>query len=250
MAVSTDGGASFGKPQLVAPVNVPSFPDPVSGDFVMDGNAGARSDLTPAPSVDIANGAPSGTNAPNTIADTWTDGSGDTSNAVVITSTDGGRHWSDPVNASDSGDTKAMYSAVGITPDGKTVYLTYNEWTTAFQANETNARPILGVFRSAPVNGGTIGAWTTLDRGTAGDARGSSANSLAVEFLGDYNYVAADGGYGVAVWNDARNAADCPAIDGWRQALESGESPPPPAPEQDCPAAFGNSDIYGISVTP
>ena len=276
MAVSTNGGASFGKPQLVAAVNVPGFPDPVSGDFVMDGNAGARSDLTPAPSFDIANGAPTGVNAPNTIVDTWTDGSGDTSHAVVITSTDGGGHWSNPVDANDTGDTKAMYSAVGITPDGKTVYLTYNDWTAAFQADETSARPMVGVFRGAPVSGGTIGSWTTLNRGASGDARGSSANSLAVEFLGDYNYVAADGGYGVAVWNDVRNAADCPAIDGYRQSLiaqatASGQTiagaddeedtdknaadpaVAPPNPASACIGAasrFGNSDIYAATTAP
>jgi hypothetical protein len=276
MAVSTNGGASFGKPQLVAAVNVPGFVDPVSGDLVMDGNAGARSDLTPAPSVDIANGAPTGANAPNTIVDTWTDGSGDTSHAVVITSTDGGQHWSNPVDANDSGDTKAMYSAVAVTPDGKTVYLTYNEWTAAFQANETNPRPMLGVFRSAPVSGGTIGTWTTLHRGPTGDARGSSANSLAVEFLGDYNYVAANGGYGVAVWNDVRNAADCPAVDGYRQSLiaqatASGQTiagandeedtdknaadpaATTPNPATACTGAaadFGNSDIYAATTAP
>ena len=59
-------------------------------------------------------------------------------------------------------------------------------------------------------------------------------------------YAAATRTYGAAVWNDARNAADCPAIDAYRQALEDGQQPDrAPAPQQQCPADFGNSDIFG-----
>jgi hypothetical protein len=54
--------------------------------------------------------------------------------------------------------------------------------------------------------------------------------------------------FGAAVWNDARNAADCAKIDAWRMSLQPGNTAlPKPAPQQDCPATFGNSDIYGGS---
>jgi hypothetical protein len=42
-----------------------------------------------------------------------------------------------------------------------------------------------------------------------------------------------------------RRGDDCPAVDAWRMSLVTGTSVPEPAPEQDCPAGFGNSDIYG-----
>src|SRR6266567_2537398 len=67
MYKSTDGGAHFTGPTLLAPVVDPGVFDPVIGRPVMDGIAGARNDLAFAPSADIANGAPSGTDASNRI---------------------------------------------------------------------------------------------------------------------------------------------------------------------------------------
>ena len=46
--------------------------------------------------------------------------------------------------------------------------------------------------------------------------------------------------------NDVRNAASCPAIDAYRQALVVGNPIASPAPSIDCPATFGNSDIFGL----
>jgi hypothetical protein len=73
---------------------------------------------------------------------------------------------------------------------------------------------------------------------------------LTDEFLGDYVYAAATRTYGVAVWNDARNAAVCPAINTYRQALQNGLSATAPAVQQQCPANFGNSDIYSFTTAP
>ncbi|HEY2650555.1 MAG TPA: hypothetical protein VGI50_01460, partial [Solirubrobacteraceae bacterium] len=57
--------------------------------------------------------------------------------------------------------------------------------------------------------------------------------------------------YGAAVWNDTRNAADCPAVDAYRQALQDGNaSATPPDVQEECPATFGNSDIFGGSYAP
>jgi len=95
------------------------------------------------------------------------------------------------------------------------------------------------------------GSFTEIHRSPPGDPRGSSQNDLTAEFLGDYVYAAATPTYGAAVWNDTRFAADCPAIDAWRQAQENGDSSVPrPAPQQDCPATFGNSDIWSFTTAP
>ena len=107
------------------------------------------------------------------------------------------------------------------------------------------------MVKRASVGGtGATGAFTEVNRGAPGDPRGASANALDSEFLGDYVYAAATRSYGAAVWNDARNEADCPAIDAWRGFLAGGPIVARPAPQQECAPNFGNSDIYGWTSAP
>ncbi len=79
-------------------------------------------------------------------------------------------------------------------------------------------------------------------------------NNIAINseslFLGDYNYVSARRDFGVAVWNDAQIAAVCDAINAYRESLVLGSPIPRPAPNSDCPATFGNTDIFGGHYMP
>ena len=258
LARSFDGGSTFEQAHRLFPVVAPGVFDPVLGRTTMDGIAGARNDLSPAPSVDIANGAPAGSDATDQIALTWVDGRDGLNDEHVIftTSTDGAETWSDPLrnveqeigHPSDRG----YYSAPAISPDGTDVYLVYNAFLESYKESTigpANDRPLVGVVAHADVAlNGTVGTFSEVHRSTPGDARGTSQNNPPLaEFLGDYVYAAATRTYGAAVWNDARNAADCPAMDAWRMSLRTGESVPRPAPQQDCPATFGNSDIFGGS---
>ena len=96
MFTSTDGGRSWSKMQIIRRVTDPCFfTDPVYGRCVMDGFAGARTDLSAAPSVDIANGAPTGAGATNQIVDVWADNDGDVNanTAQLAWSRDGGATW-------------------------------------------------------------------------------------------------------------------------------------------------------------
>jgi hypothetical protein len=247
MSRSTDGGVSWSKPVAVAgPVTQPGVIDPVLGRPVIDGIAGARSDLAPAPSVDIANGAPTGADATDRIVLTYVSGDLAAPHVYFTESADRGETWSTPRAIESTGD-RGYFSAPAISPNGTDVYVVYNAFTTPYRTNTTDPRNLVGVVLHADVSGGGTGAFTELDRSPGGDPRGSSQNDLAGEFLGDYVYAVATRTYGAAVWNDVRNAADCPAIDAWRASLRNGTTVPTPAPEQDCPATFGNSDIYGGS---
>src|SRR4051812_17023033 len=251
MSTSDNGGSNWSRPTPVAgPVNQPGALDPVQGRPVIDGVAGARSDLAPAPSVDIANGAPTGADATDRLVMSYVSGPLATPHVFFTESTNRGASWSAPRTIEDPGD-RGFYTAPAISPNGTDVYVVYNAFTTPFQPTTATPRTLVGVVKHANAGGtGPTGAFTDLHRGAPGDPRGSSANVLDSEFLGDYVYATATRSYGAAVWNDARAAQDCPAIDAWRQALENGQSPPPPAPEQDCGGpenTFGNSDIFGGS---
>jgi hypothetical protein len=252
MSKSTNGGRSWSPPRAVSgPVTQPGTFDPVQGRPVIDGIAGARSDLAPAPSVDIANGAPDGSGATDRIVMTYVSGTLDNPHVFFTESTNGGSTWSTPRPIESAGD-RPIYTAPSISPNGTDVYVVYNAFTTPFRDNTTDPRKLVGVVMHADVSGAATGAFSELHRSptTTGDARGASANALDSEFIGDYVYATATRSYGAAVWNDVRNAEDCPAIDTWRAGLEAGDTTtPPPAPTQDCGAGntFGDSDIFGGS---
>jgi hypothetical protein len=254
---SFNGGKTWTRPVNIGPAVDTCFLVQFDGTgfrCTMDGVGGSRVDLSAAPSVDIANGAPTGAGATNEILRTWADGRDGVNHEHVLTSysTDGGNTWSAPAAVESAGD-RGYYSAIAISPQGTDAYLVYNAFTTPLRNDTTTPRGLVGVVKHADIAAnGVPGAWSTLHRSPTGDPRGSSQNNLWLEFLGDYVYAVATGTYGAGVWNDTRNAADCPAIDAWRAAaqaaIQNGTAvPTPPAPEQACPATFGNSDIFGGS---
>jgi hypothetical protein len=248
LLTSSNGGATFTPPQAVAgPVTHPGIFDPVIGRPIEDGLAGARNDLTWAPSVDIANGAPSGADATNRIVMTYVTGTTSSPHIQFTDSTDQGATFSAPRNLEAAGDF-GYYTAPAISPNGTDVYVVYNAFTTPYQPTTATPRGLVGVVLHADVTGGSTGAFSQIHRSVTGDPRGSSQNGLTAEFLGDYVYAAATRTYGAAVWNDTRNAAVCPAINTYRQLLRTNPAaavaPNVPA---DCPATFGNSDIFGGS---
>jgi hypothetical protein len=252
MVRSLDGGRSWTRPRTILRNTDPCFfVDPVIGRCVIDGVAGARSDLAGAPSVDIANGAPTGEDATDLIVDVWVDGRDGQNNEHVMLSysQNGGTTWSTPAAIETGPNDRGYYAAPALSPDGEDIYVVYNAFTTPFRSNTTDPRSLVGVVLHADVDG-VPGALTEVHRGAPGDPRGSSQNDLQAEFLGDYVYAVATRTYGAAVWNDARNAADCPAIDAWRMSLRTADTAddvPRPAPQQDCEPNFGNTDIFGWS---
>ena len=251
MYKSTDGGAHFTGPALLSTAVNPGVIDPVIGRPVMDGVAGARNDLAFAPSADIANGAPTGTDATNQIVLTWADGRQGLNHEqlMLMTSSNGGASFSGPTPVPLATGDRPYYTAPAISPNGTDVYITYNAFTTPFRNDTSSPRGLVGVILHADVSGGAIGAFGTVARGVVGDPRASSQNDLTAEFLGDYVYTAATRAGAVGVWNDVRAGADCPALDAWRMSLRTGTSVAKPAPQADCPATFGNSDIFGAAVT-
>jgi hypothetical protein len=251
---SFDGGKTWTNQRSIFSVtDTCVYFDTVLGRCVMDGVAGARDDLSASPSVDIANGAPTGVGATNRIVDAWADGRDGMNHehVVVSTSADGGKTWSSPARI-ESGTDRGYYAAPAISPDGSQVYVVYNAFATTFQPTTDTPRILVGVVKHADVSGNNPATWnwSELQRGDPGDPRNSSQNNLVAEFLGDYVYAVATNSYGAGVWNDTRNTTDCPAIDAWRQSLRTGGAVARPAPNVDCAANWGNSDIYSFSSAP
>jgi hypothetical protein len=269
---SFDGGATWEKkPHVVAHVtDVGTFDGVRSISF--DGIAGARTSSFP--SLDIANGTPTGVGAPNTLALGWSDGADGLNHehALVQVSGNQGRDWTDPTEVEQSGD-RPDFAFISISPDGTDLYTVYDAFLSPFRNNTTATRHFQGVVRHSNVAGTTLSGTSTVHRGAIGDARASSANSLIDEFIGDYNEVDSTNDVAVAVWNDASNAAVCGAMNDFRQeVVDSGgaaredeadererrhehhaqqEEPDAPAPLTDCPAKFGNTDIWsGVIADP
>jgi len=260
MIRSFDGGKSFARPaQVVTHIEGTGLVDPL-GDLTFDGVAGARDGSFP--TVDIANGAPVGTGATDEIVLAWSNGPtpsdvhpGPNEQVRVLWSKNGGGTWTPGAVASPGAD-RPDFPAIAISPDGGDVYVTYMNFLQPWQSTTATPRPFQGVVRHAEVSAtGAIAAWTDVHRAQPGDARGSSANALTGEFLGDYDYAFATNDFVVAVWNDARFAADCPKIDAYRQQVVDGTAagtstdPTRPAPNNDCLSTFGNTDIWGGSYS-
>ena len=252
MQRSVDGGKSWTRPRgVLQTVNSP-YVDPLSGWQVIDGWTGARTGTSGSPSVDIANGAPDGTDATDRIIVSWANTGADAANqgAMISSSTDRGENWSEPQSVALPGD-RPLYSAPAISPSGDRAYVVYEAVTSPWRGSDISSpRPYHGVFMSAPITAG-IGEWSAEYDGPTGDLRATfPGGRLREERVGDYLYAAASRSYGVGVWIDVRNATVCPAIQDWRAAsLAAGTAVlPPPSPLTDCPPTFGNSDVFAATT--
>ncbi len=251
---SFNGGANFDRPRVAARVTEVGLPDPATGRLSFDGIAGARTSTFP--SIDIANGAPFGRGATDQIVLTSSTGTTPSDKApgpneqapIWSSSNQAGSFTVLTPNAAPAAD-RPDFPALAIAPDGSQIYLTYDNFLQPWQSKTDTPRLMQGVVRTVDPVTGAAGA---LSRQQTGDARGSSQNGLTAEFLGDYNYAAATRSGVSVVFNDVRRAVDCPAIDKYRAAYVAAKQagtalPTAPAPVTDCPAGFGNSDIYGFS---
>jgi hypothetical protein len=248
VSVSHDGGVSFSRPRVIAPVADVGAPDPLSGNFTFDGVAGSRTDSYPI--LDIANGAPTGRDATDELVVTWPDAANGLNHekALVTTSTNHGGTWSKPTNGAAAGD-RPDNPAIAIAPDGSTAYLTYNAYLDPWRNGFSAPRRMQGVVRVASVSAnGSVGTWRTVHRGEIGDDRATTTSRFDGGSIYDYNAAAATRTFGVLTWGDLRRTALCPAFFPYYRSVIAGSPELPPNVYSDCPARFGNTDIYAARV--
>jgi hypothetical protein len=250
---SFDGGATWTKPRALFDLTDPCFfIDQLINQCVMDGYTGAREHGQWA-KVDIANGAPTGADATNPIIISFVDASAGLNNehAVIAYSLDSAQTWHGPTAVSLPGD-RAMYSAPALSPNGDRAYVVYEAETSPWAGTDTGTpRPYHGVLLTAPFGPNGPGTWTTAYDGPTSDLRATySGHRLIDERIGDFVGAAATRGYGIGVWDDARNATVCNPIQTWRSASISAGSPvtPAPWPTTDCPATFGNTKVWAATT--
>ena len=262
MIRSFDGGKSFERPpRIVTHFETAGLPDPrSSGGLTFDGVAGARDGSFP--TVDIANGAPTGDGATDQIVLAGRHGPdavehqprAERARAGALRRATAASQWTESAFASPASD-RPDFPAIAISPDGGDAYLTYMNFLQPWQSTHRAAAVDAGrrpARRREPRDRRYRRLERPQPRSDRRRARIERERALA-EFLGDYNYAFATNDFVVAVWNDVRNAADCPAIDAYRQAVANGTAegttsdPTRPAPQQACLPTFGNTDIWGGS---
>src|SRR5262249_56913119 len=123
MSVSHDAGSTWwAQTPVVGPVHQPGIFGPVQGRPAIDGVAGARSDLAPAPSVDIANGAPAGNGATNHMVMSFVSSqvaANENPHVYFTESSDHGATWATPQQIETPGD-RGFYTAPALSPDAPT----------------------------------------------------------------------------------------------------------------------------------
>lgn len=232
VAISHDGGMKFSQPIAIAPVT--DIDNPLAGSSF-------RNDSFPSADVDPTTGNlyVAWANMQDTPA---------TAEIVFTESDNGGRSWSTPITiGGKAGAVNAYFPSVAASPDGHHVFVAWpaQTWVAAGTA------PGAGVVSDfAAYNLRTDGAWSGghLLSTASGDPDGSSTNSLASQFLGDYATAVASNSRAWFVWTDTRNAAACSAVDAFRSG-----SGPKPNPDTQCSSSggttFGNSDIFAGAVS-
>ncbi len=228
LSISHDGGKTFPMQNITVATVTDDFVNPAPGSSF-------RQDARTFPSFSIA---PNGT-----LYVAWSNRTGDPTNghAVVLVtkSTSGGLTWSTPVVAGDVSGRSAFFASVTTDPSNNVdvVFL-------ALDDVPTGTAPGAGVvhydaYFTRSTNGGASFSSPLKISTATSDPDGSSTNSLAAQFLGDYITTVADATHVFAVWTDSRNASSCTAVDNFRAGTAS-----KPNVIANCPTTFGNTDIF------
>jgi hypothetical protein len=172
---STDGGATWTPPQIIAELRTAYVTDPNTGQFIRTG------DIIPEPAIDPATGK---------LYVVWQDSrfnSGQYDEVAISSSSDGGTTWSAPVPVNTPAGRPAFTPSVGVNSRGM-VGVTYYDFRN-LQAGNTSTLPTDYWFTSSKDGGATFGGETHL----AGPFDMLTAPYASGYFTGDYEGLAVAG---------------------------------------------------------
>jgi len=249
VAISRDGGASYGRPITIAPVD--DIDNPIPGaNFRTDSFASIAADQS----------------TKNTVYASWTTRIGTApasrGQTVLYKSTDAGLSWSKKADISRPNDGYAFFDSLDVAANGR-VDIGYQALKALDNTTFGTGNADIDSYVARSTNGGTTFTYTeTTPAASKSDPAASAQNNLQMQFWGDYNTLVSSNNRTWFIYTDARNGRGCPAVDAYQQSIAAGgpavtEDPDDPnagtdaplgttkpAPPTDCPAGFGDTDAF------
>jgi len=236
VATSTDGGNTFTAPITIAQVTdypLSGTPFDVVDLYNRVPGMSARVDCYPHPASDTSS---------SRVYVVWCDFAGGHGVVKGAVSSDG-IHWTSLGTIASVSGRNAFFPQASVAPDGR-VALTFDALTQppASDLWQTGVQVYDNYFAESPAGGTAFTAPLRVSTASS-NPDGSSYNNLMEQFLGDYIGIVAGPSSAYLVWTDARNAAQCPAVDAYRNAIYGGSTTAiAPNPDTQCATNFGNTD--------
>ncbi len=236
VAVSKDGGETFGDPIAVA--NVVDYPltgTPFDAVDLFNRVPGmsARVDCYEHPAADPTS---------NRVYVVWCDFAGG-HGVVKAAVSSNGVDWTQLGTVADVPGRNAFFPAVSISPRGL-VAVSFDALTAppASDPWQTGIQVYDNYFVESSDGGASFTAPIRVSTASS-NPDASSYNNLMEQFLGDYIGIVAGSKAAYMVWTDARAATPCSAVDEYRNAVYAGsKTAMAPNPNIACPSSFGNTD--------
>jgi len=283
VAVSADGGQTYGAPKQLSPAGnnrtgngrqgstSVSGPDGTvyvvfeqgSNQVVTVSRNGGTSWTRPAPVgpvVDIADPIP-GANfrtdsfaslgadprpGSTTVAVAWATRTPAGGRIVVATSTDRGAHWSSPTTVSGT-EGYAFFQGLDIAPNGR-IDVAYQALTAADPTTFGTGNATIDAYAVSKAVGAGWSAPVRIST-VSSDPAASAQNNLQQQFWGDYNTLESDLSGAWFVATDSRHGLGCPAVDAYQRYLVD-NGLVIEEDEDDAAAPHGKHDPEDPSVKP
>lgn len=151
-----------------------------------------------------------------TVYAAWSNATADGGRIVVAKSTDRGAHWSTPVQVSGS-EGYAFFQGLATAPDGR-LYLAYQALVAKDTSTFGTGNAAISTYAATSTDGV---AWTTPVKvsSVASDPAASAQNNLQLQFWGDYNTLVAGSTGAWFIYTDSRTGVGCPAVDAYQNYL-------------------------------